>query len=54
MARFNRRAGLRSLSRMYYYFVRRNDAGRFIVHAEDMPTAFLELHEAIHRQLELG
>ena len=32
----------------------REDAGRFIVHAHDMPTAFLELHAAIHRQLELG
>ena len=32
----------------------REDAGRFIVHSHDMPTAFLELHAAIHRQLELG
>jgi hypothetical protein len=32
----------------------RSDAGRFIVHAPDMPTAFVELHAAIHRQLELG
>jgi hypothetical protein len=32
----------------------REDAGRFIVHAHDMPTAFVELHAAIHRQLELG
>ena len=32
----------------------REDAGRFIVHAHDMPTAFVKLHAAIHRQLELG
>jgi hypothetical protein len=32
----------------------REDAERFIVHAPDMPTAFVELHAAIHRQLELG
>ena len=32
----------------------RSDAGRFIVHARDMPTAFVELRAAIHRQLELG
>jgi hypothetical protein len=32
----------------------REDAGRFIVHAHDMPTAFLELRPAIHGQLELG
>jgi len=31
----------------------REDAGRFIVHAHDMPTAFLELHAAIRRQLQL-
>jgi hypothetical protein len=30
------------------------NAGRFIVHAHEMPTAFLELQAAIHRQLELG
>jgi len=28
----------------------RKDAGRFIVHADEMLTAFLELHAAIHRQ----
>jgi hypothetical protein len=28
----------------------REDAGRFIVHAHDMPTAFLELQAAIHGQ----
>jgi hypothetical protein len=32
----------------------REDAGRFFVHAHDMPTAFLELQAAIHGQLELG
>jgi hypothetical protein len=38
----------------------REDAGRFIVHADEMFTAFLELQEAIHRgqseqgRLELG
>jgi hypothetical protein len=32
----------------------REDAGRFIVHAHHMPTAFVELQAAIHRQLELG
>jgi hypothetical protein len=32
----------------------REDAGRFIVHADEMITAFLELQAAIHRQLELG
>jgi len=31
----------------------REDAGRFIVRAHDMPTAFLELHAAIRRQLQL-
>jgi hypothetical protein len=30
----------------------RSDAGRFIVHADEMPTAFLELHAAIHRRFE--
>jgi hypothetical protein len=29
----------------------REDAGRFIVHADEMLTAFLELQAAIHRQL---
>jgi hypothetical protein len=38
---------------MYYYFVKRDDDGRFIVHAHDMPAAFLELQAAIHDQLEL-
>jgi hypothetical protein len=32
----------------------REDAGRFIVHADDMPTAFSELEAAIHRQIKLG
>jgi hypothetical protein len=32
----------------------RDDAGRFIVHADEMLTASLELQAAIHRQLELG
>jgi len=32
----------------------REDAGRFIVHAEERLTAFLELQAAIHRQLEPG
>ena len=32
----------------------RDDAGRFIVQAHDMRTAFLELQAAIHGQLELG
>jgi hypothetical protein len=32
----------------------REDAGRFIVHADEMVTAFLELQAAIRRQLELG
>jgi hypothetical protein len=32
----------------------RENAGRFIVHAHDMPTAFLELQAAIHGHLELG
>jgi hypothetical protein len=31
----------------------RSDAGRFIVHSDEMLTAFLELHAAIHRQFEL-
>jgi hypothetical protein len=31
MARFNRRAGLPSLSRMYYYFVKRDEDGRFVI-----------------------
>jgi hypothetical protein len=32
----------------------REDAGRFIVHAHDMPTAFLELQAAIHLKLRSG
>ena len=32
----------------------RDDAGRFIVDADEMSTAFLELHAAIHRQREVG
>jgi hypothetical protein len=32
----------------------REHAGRFIVHAHDMPAAFLELQAAIHRHLEVG
>jgi len=32
----------------------REDVGGFIVHAVDLPTAFLELHAAIHRQPEMG
>lgn len=32
----------------------RKDAGRFIVHADEMRTAFLELQTAIHRQLKTG
>ncbi len=32
----------------------RQDAGRFIVHADEVLTAFMELQAAIHRQLELG
>jgi hypothetical protein len=31
----------------------RSGAGRFIVHSDEMLTAFLELHAAIHRQFEL-
>jgi hypothetical protein len=31
----------------------RDDAGRFIVHADEMLTAFFELHARIHRQFEL-
>ena len=31
----------------------RSDAGRFIVHADEMVTAFLELQAAIHRRFEL-
>jgi hypothetical protein len=31
----------------------REDAGRFIVHADEMLTAFLELQAAIHRQLKV-
>jgi hypothetical protein len=30
------------------------DAGRFIVHADEMLIAFLELQAAIHRRFELG
>jgi hypothetical protein len=30
----------------------RSDAGRFIVHADEMHTAFLELQAAIHHQFE--
>ena len=33
---------------------RAQHAGRFIVHAHDMPAAFLELQAPIHRQLEVG
>ena len=32
----------------------RDDGRRFIVRADEILTAFLELHAAIHRQLELG
>lgn len=32
----------------------REDAGRFIVHADEMLTGCLELQAAIRRQLELG
>ena len=32
----------------------RDDARRFIVHADEMLTASLELQAAIHHQLELG
>jgi hypothetical protein len=32
----------------------REDAGRFIVHADEMLTAFLELQAAIHGRFELG
>jgi hypothetical protein len=31
----------------------RSDAGRFIVYADEMLTAFLELQAAIHRRFEL-
>jgi hypothetical protein len=31
----------------------REDAGRFIVHADQMLSAFLELQATIHRQFEL-
>jgi hypothetical protein len=32
----------------------RSDAGRFIVHAHDMPIAFVELEAAIHAYAELS
>jgi len=32
----------------------REDAGRFIVHAHDVPSAFLEQKAVIHRQRERG
>jgi hypothetical protein len=32
----------------------RSDAGRFIVRCDEMLTAFLQLHAAIHSQFELG
>jgi hypothetical protein len=32
----------------------RDDGKRFVVRADEKLTAFLELHAAIHRQLELG
>jgi hypothetical protein len=32
----------------------REDAGRFIVHADDISAAFLKIQPAIHRELELG
>jgi hypothetical protein len=32
----------------------REEAGRFIVHSDEMSKAFLELYAAIHRQVELG
>jgi hypothetical protein len=32
----------------------REDAGRFIVHADEMLIAFLELRAAIHLRFELG
>ena len=32
----------------------REDGGRFVVHAHDMPTAFLELQAAIRREFEVG
>jgi hypothetical protein len=31
----------------------RSDAGRFIVHSDEMLIAFWELHAAIHHQFEL-
>ena len=32
----------------------REDAGRSIVHAHDMPAAFVELRATIHRKLRSG
>jgi hypothetical protein len=32
----------------------REDAGRFIVHADERLIAFLELQAAIHRRFEFG
>ena len=32
----------------------REDAGRFIVHSDEVRTAFMELQVAIHRVFELG
>jgi hypothetical protein len=32
----------------------REDAPRFVVHAHDMPTAFVELEAAIHAYAELS
>ena len=34
--------------------VERDDAPRFVVHAHDMPTAFVELEAAIHACAELS
>jgi hypothetical protein len=32
----------------------REHAGRFVVRADEIPTAFLQLHAAIYGKLELG
>ena len=40
--------------RFWVVAAEREDAGRFIVHAHDMPTGFLELRATIHRKLRSG
>jgi hypothetical protein len=36
---------------MCYYFVKRDDDGRFVVHADETLTAFLELEAALAKTI---